>query len=146
MPIEPVRKDVTVPATPEAAFRRFTEEVGSWWPLETHACKPGEAVDAHVEGRVGGRFYEVTRSGEEHIWGTILEWEPPRRLVYTWHPARDPAVAQKIEATFEAVDGGTRLTLVQTGWELMGDEAMELRDGYDSGWEIVLGRYVASLG
>ena len=34
--IEPVRKSITVRATPERAFRVFTEEMDSWWPRTHH--------------------------------------------------------------------------------------------------------------
>ena len=30
----PVRKEVTVAAPQEVAFRVFTTEIGSWWPIE----------------------------------------------------------------------------------------------------------------
>ena len=35
--LEPVRKKVVVPASPEVAFRRFTAEIGSWWPLGSYS-------------------------------------------------------------------------------------------------------------
>lgn len=35
-PPEPVRKSIRVKATPERAFRIFTEEMGSWWPKTHH--------------------------------------------------------------------------------------------------------------
>jgi len=28
-------KTVTVPLSPERAFRLFTEEISDWWPLDT---------------------------------------------------------------------------------------------------------------
>ena len=40
---------------------------------------------------------------------------------------------------------GTRLTLVHTGWEALGDAAAEARQGYDGGWAGVLDRYVTYL-
>ena len=32
--IEPIHATVTVGRTPEDAFRVFTQEMGSWWPLQ----------------------------------------------------------------------------------------------------------------
>ena len=32
-----VTRSVTVSASPERAFRAFTEEIGGWWPLQTHS-------------------------------------------------------------------------------------------------------------
>ena len=35
--IDPVEKEVWVPVQPEVAFRRFTEELRTWWPMATHS-------------------------------------------------------------------------------------------------------------
>jgi hypothetical protein len=36
-PLPPLRKSITVGWSPEAAFRRFTAEIASWWPLRSHS-------------------------------------------------------------------------------------------------------------
>lgn len=141
--IPPVERSIQVPWDPETAFRRFTERIDEWWPLETHACAPEEAETCAVEPGVGGRLYETTRDGEEHLWGTITAWDPPRRLAFTWHPGRPTATRQDVEVTFAPVRGGTRVEVVHTGWERLGKEAEETREQYGPGWEFVLGRYSA---
>jgi len=35
--IPPVHRTIVVPWMPEAAFRRFTAEIMSWWPHQTHS-------------------------------------------------------------------------------------------------------------
>ena len=40
MSIEPIRRSVTVAREAEQAFRIFTEEMGSWWPVERFS-RPG---------------------------------------------------------------------------------------------------------
>ena len=84
--VEPVRRSVSVERPVEDAFRVFTEEIGSWWPLETHS-RAGErdgveAETAVLEGRVGGRLYERVSDGTEADWGTMIAWEPPHRLAF----------------------------------------------------------------
>ena len=37
MSVEPIVRSVTVRCDSERAFRLFTEEMGSWWPIQTHA-------------------------------------------------------------------------------------------------------------
>ena len=37
--IQPVLKSITVNATPEEAFRVFTEDFDSWWPRSHHIGK-----------------------------------------------------------------------------------------------------------
>ncbi len=41
-PIEPIRRSVTVDCSPEHAFRVFTKELDTWWPLHTHAIADQE--------------------------------------------------------------------------------------------------------
>ncbi|MCH8024329.1 MAG: SRPBCC domain-containing protein [Candidatus Marinimicrobia bacterium] len=90
--------------------------------------------------RQGGELFEITKSGEKHIWGTIQDWSPPGELTFSWHPGRAPATAQVITVSFQAQDDGTRVTLTHGGWETLGDAAAETREGYVQGWDIVLGQ------
>lgn len=43
---------------------------------------------------------------------------------------------------FGPVEEGTRVDLIQRGWERLGKRAGEVRGDYDTGWEEVLGGYV----
>lgn len=141
--VPPVERSIQVPWGPDIAFHRFTERIDEWWPLETHACDPVKAVTCAVEPRVGGRLYETTRDGEEHLWGTITAWDPPRRLAFTWHPGRPDTTRQDVEITFTPERGGTRVAVFHTGWERLGENAEETREQYGPGWEFVLARYSA---
>jgi uncharacterized protein YndB with AHSA1/START domain len=141
--LEPVRKSVEVGTSPQAAFRRFTEEIASWWPLETHSVGGTRAARVEFETRRGGRIYERTRDGGIHVWGTVIAYEPPDRLVFTWHPGREPQTAQEVELRFRPTDRGTRVEHEHRGWETLGDAAEKMRADYDGGWEFVLGRFMA---
>jgi uncharacterized protein YndB with AHSA1/START domain len=140
--IAPVVKSIVVPLPVEAAFRLFTEQVGHWWPLETHSVFGEEAVSCILEGKVGGRFYEVHKDRRQSDWGKILVWEPPHRLMLSFHPGRAPDSAQEVEITFREEGTGTRLTLTHRDWERLGERGQTMRDNYDSGWDSVLGKYV----
>ena len=74
-----VRSSVTVKLPRDAAFRLFTERMGSWWPLATHSVFHAEAVAVTIEPVVGGRVYEATADGRTSDWGTITEWQPWER-------------------------------------------------------------------
>jgi uncharacterized protein YndB with AHSA1/START domain len=141
--IAPVRKSITVSLPPERAFRRFTEEIAGWWPLATHSVSESAEATCAIEGRVGGRIVETAPDGAEHRWGTVMAWEPPRRLAFTWHPGRSDDTGQEVEVTFRPEDGGTRVDLVHTGWERLGEKGAGMRADYDAGWDVVLGRYAA---
>ena len=138
-------KEVFVPVSPDVAFRRFTEEMATWWPIETHTVHAGEPSRVEFEGRVGGRLYEHTPEGRAAEWGIVTSWAPPDRVAFTWYPGRTAETAQPVEVTFTAEPGGTRLRLVHGGWEILGDDAREAHAGYDAGWTSVLERYADSL-
>jgi uncharacterized protein YndB with AHSA1/START domain len=137
-----IRKSVAVGVPLETAFRVFTEQIGSWWPLATKSVGQEEAVGLTIEPRVGGRVYERLRSGEEHDWGEILAWDPPRRLVFTWHPGRGAETGQEVEVTFAAARDGTRVDLEHRGWEKLVGPGGEIPAHFESGWEEALARYV----
>jgi len=139
--IEPVVKVVTVACTAEQAFRYFTADFSLWWPSATHSVvayssefkdKPAAVI---FEPRSGGRIFERTRSGEEHLWGSVLAWEPPGRLEFSFHPGRDDKEAQNVEVTFTSVPDGARVVLTHSGWEKLSANAQQARDSYNGGWE-----------
>jgi uncharacterized protein YndB with AHSA1/START domain len=142
--LAPIVKSLTVSLPVETAFRLFTAEASRWWPLKTHSVGGDDAVACVMEEKTGGRFYEVNRDGSQSDWGRITAWEPPNRLVTTFHPGRTAENATEVEVTFAAESGGTRVTLTHRGWERCSSEIQAERKGYDSGWDYVLGKYVAS--
>ncbi len=139
--IEPVVKTVKVACTPEEAFRFFTADFGMWWPAATHSVvayasqfkdKPATVI---LEPRVSGRVFERTRTGEEHAWGSVLVWQPPARVAFSFHPGRDAKEGQTVEVTFSAAPEGTIVVLTHGGWENLSANAQQARDGYNQGWE-----------
>jgi uncharacterized protein YndB with AHSA1/START domain len=136
-----IRKSVAVSAPIERAFRVFTEEMGTWWPLRTHAVDTESSDTVIMEGRVGGRLFERTPSGDEHVWGTVSAWEPPRRVTYSWHPGRGEETAQQVEVTFTAEGDATRVDVAHWGWEKLADRLEETIASYDDGWDLVIARY-----
>ena len=142
--IEAVRKTVTVDCVVEEAFRVFTTDTISWWPVESHSIH--ETVREIVfEPDVGGAVYEIGMSGERGHWATVLEWEPPTRLVLGWNILNHDGEQTEVEVRFLPDAGRTRVELEHRGWERLTDDAAEKRNNYDSGWDFVLGRYVARI-
>ncbi len=131
----PIRKTFRVNLDPARAFELFTSEIHTWWPLGTHAVDTKAVEACAFEGREGGRFYERHASGDEHLWGTVLAWEPPGRLMFTFHPGGTPDEAQEIEVLFLDEDDGTLVEFESRGWENL-DAAK--RSAYDTGWEFVV--------
>jgi hypothetical protein len=135
---EALRKSIIVRWSQEEAFRRFTSGIASWWPVRSHSVGGDRTETVVFEGRVGGRIYEKIRGGQESTWGTLLAWEPPSRVRFTWHPGRSPEGAQEVEVSFVPLSLGTRLELVHTGWERLGVLGPRARKAYAIGWAYVL--------
>jgi hypothetical protein len=137
-----VRRSVEVRVPVDEAWRVFTAEMASWWPLATHslAAEHDVAPDGLVlEGRVGGTIYE-TLGDDRRTWGTVAEWVPPTRLAVDWTVSGD--VVTRWTATFTATEAGTRVDLLHTGFG-EGARADELRASYGdtNGWTFVLARF-----
>ncbi|GAB2672386.1 SRPBCC domain-containing protein [Kribbella swartbergensis] len=137
-------KRVVVPVGPERAFEAFTAEMSAWWPLRTHSVTEENAREVRLDGAVGGRIVEYDDGGEVGSWGTVSTWDPPTSVSFSWHPGTDPEQAGQVTVTFTAVEGGTEVQLVHTGWERRPD-GLRARVNYDTGWELVLGTYATAL-
>jgi uncharacterized protein YndB with AHSA1/START domain len=136
--LPPIRRSISVSWAPAAAFRRFTEEFGAWWPCRTHSVGGHRVRRLVFECRPGGLIFEEHVDGRRFQWGRVLEFEPPRRVKFTWHPARDATTAQEVEIRFEPEASGTRVELVSDKWENWGKNAGRARRGYDLGWGYIL--------
>lgn len=110
-----VRKSIGVNAPQDVAWRVFTERIGAWWPLADSKIGKVNAVDAVIEPRVGGRWYERGEDGSTCDWGSVLAWEPPSRLLLSWDINADwqydPELKTELEIRFIAE--GERVTRVE---------------------------------
>jgi uncharacterized protein YndB with AHSA1/START domain len=147
----PVRKSITVKASPERAFEVFTAELDSWWPREHHIGK-SPMKKCIVEGKVGGRCYTEQMDGTDCDWGSVLVWEPPRRFVMAWQITLawefepDLAKSSEVEVRFTALgDGRTRVDLEHRhlGRHGAGFEGMRTAVDSPNGWGGTLERFAA---
>ena len=127
-PTSGYRTSITIGAPAEHGFRFWTEaELVSTWI----------GRDAAIDPRPGGEFRFEIAPGE---WcaGSVIEVDPPRRIVVTWGWESGridlPSGSSRVEVELSAVDGGTRLDLVHRG--LAGDVLRLHADG----WPRFLGR------
>ena len=107
---------VEVAADPQTAFRIFTDDIDLWWvrgPI--NFFDSARAVGMKIEPGVGGRILEVyqpatdTAAEDVLVLGQITVWEPGTRLAY-----RSDVDETETQVDFEALDGGTRVTVEQT--------------------------------
>jgi uncharacterized protein YndB with AHSA1/START domain len=109
------------------AFAVFTEEIDLWWRHGVkfrHAGKrPGRMV---FEPKLGGRVFETVElsTGERtFVVGTVVEWEPPRRLALEWRAVSfAPHEKTLVEVTFTPSGDGTMVRLVHSGWSTIRDD------------------------
>ena len=143
-----IEKRVVLRATRSRVWRALTnaEEFGTWFRVKLEgAFTAGKAV----RGR-------LSIPGYEHVTLEMLveRIEPERYFSYRWHPyAVDPAVDYSsepttlVEFTLEETDGGTALTIVESGFDRLPlarrAEAFRMNDNGWAGQIKHLERYVA---
>lgn len=152
-----VRKSITVEAGQQRAFDVFTTQHGTWWPAAYH-IGTADYTSAFIEPFAGGRWYERGVDGTETVWGHVLVWEPPARLVLAWQISADwrfdAKVMTEIEVRFERIgETRTRVELEHRHLDRFGDRAAEMRAIFDAGgvpgapqgWSGILRVYAAAV-
>jgi uncharacterized protein YndB with AHSA1/START domain len=143
-----VRKSVHVATSPERAFRVFTEQMGTWWPLVSHHIGEAAPQTCVIEPYTGGRWFERGVDGSECMWGRVLAWEPPGLLVLGWELDTDwkhnAGLQTEVEVRFTREGAGTRVELEHRLLERYGDKAAEMHAAFDSpgGWNGILESFV----
>ncbi len=139
-----VRRSVIVDVPADRAFTFFTRDIGAWWDEDKHLL--GEPVAEMVfEPRVGGHIIDRGVSGEESRWATVLVFDPPRRVAFSWsinlawQIEPDLAKASEVHVEFTELDDHRTLVVLEHrhlerhggGWESMRDAV-----GSPNGWNL----------
>ena len=138
--VPPILRSAQVDRGLEDTFDVFTRLIGAWWPLPTHG------VFGDLSGTVAfedGLLVERAVDGGVAVWGEVLAWEPPHRILFSWHPGRNEHDASQVEVRFERDGVGTRVELEHRGWETFGESAMRRRRSYvgPGAWGSVLDHF-----
>jgi uncharacterized protein YndB with AHSA1/START domain len=94
-------------------------EVFAWWTDPEKLAKwmsPVGAAEASVDLRVGGSFRVVMRGAGmeiEHL-GEYLEFDPPRRLVFSWRSPYTGSEPSRVTVELEPEGEGTQLRLLHS--------------------------------
>jgi uncharacterized protein YndB with AHSA1/START domain len=142
--IAPIRLSFEVRCSAVHAFTTWTARTTLWWPVDhTVTAQPG--LEVVFQPRQGGRIFERTPAGDEHDWGEILAWDPPRRLLYRWHLRQDATDATEVEIRFvPEADDRTRVEIEHRGWERLGARGPARREGNFAGWSGLLPHFVSA--
>jgi len=143
-----VHRIVPVHCDQVRAFQLFTLGMGTWWPLGRRHFSEVPAVTVILEPGMGGRWFERGDDGSESPWGTVLVWEPPRRVVLNWRVGPDwrydPGLRSEVEVTFipEGLDS-CEVQLEHRSLEQVGQQAARLQATFDAedGWTELLQRF-----
>jgi uncharacterized protein YndB with AHSA1/START domain len=150
--LESIRQSVSVRADVARVFQLFTEEMGTWWPLELYSRAVSEferdsvkVTALEFQGRPDGLILEHLSDGKVLPWGKITAWEPPRRVVMAWRPHPRPEPPTEVEVTFSAGVDGTLVEVDHRGWERLSQEFHDsLYETYARGWVTTLDSFTAA--
>jgi uncharacterized protein YndB with AHSA1/START domain len=135
-----IERETVIAAPVERVWALLTqaEHVGRWF------CDDGAEIDLKPGG-------EMVMRWAEHGVGRarIVDLDPPRRFSYRWAAIRehwgeepDDSNSTLVEFTLAEEGGGTRLRVVESGFDKLDgsdDQRREAYEGNSEGWEIQLG-------
>ena len=128
--------EIDIAAPPERVFKAISDA------SDIRRRSP-ELSAYEMDPRVGGRWYLEMRPGQPYKGmalirheGEILEFDPPRLLVYTWlaNFHKDPQKPSVVRWELTPIKSGTHVKLTHTG---LTSEPESRRD-YAGGWPGVL--------
>lgn len=146
-----VKRSLSVGVPIEYAFRMLTGKMAIWWPASHHI---GQVLftEIVVEPRAGGRWLERGAKGEECQWGTVLVWNPPKQVVFSWQLQTDwkfsPDMSRASEVAFTLFAEGpemTRLEFEHRHLERHGEGWENIRKGLEGGWTGILVEFERTL-
>lgn len=127
---ESVKVDVHLNSTIDQVWQALTtsETLSKWMMFKSNTFKPELGHEFQFSGAQG---YDQT------IECRVMEIEEPNRLAYSWSaPGVDGELSEtQVKFTLSEADGGTNLSLVQSGFK---PEATQELGGAKAGWSYML--------
>ena len=133
-----IERETTIAAPVERVWSLLTdaEHVGTWF------CDAGAEIDLRPGGAMVLRW---TEHGTTHA--RVVDVEPHRRFSYRWAAEAESEQIEGnstlVEFTLDRIGDGTRLRVVESGFEELAESDEQKRtrvEGNTEGWEIQLGR------
>ncbi len=144
----PIRRSLRVKADRQKAFDTFVAGMGGWW-LKSHSLLKSPQRDVVIEPHMGGRWYEIGEDGSEQVWGKVLAWDAPGRILLAWQLnaewAYDPDFSTTVEVNFTAEGDHVIVDFEHRDLDRFGANAETVRGDYDTGmdggWRELLAGY-----
>ena len=136
-------------ASPERVFDAWLDahRVREWMALPFSALggRPVDVRRVDIDARVGGRFTfsDMREDGEAVHWGTYLEIDRPRRLVFTWFTSTEDEQEDNsvVTVTIEPDGEGCVATIVHR----MDARWAEYISQAEQGWSGMLSQIAAMM-
>lgn len=146
--VDSIEKTVDLKAPVERVWLALTDhrQFGEWFRAQIDGpFEVGKTVNA-----------TMTYPGQEHVRWTahIVEMKPERRFAFEWHPGvpeadrdytKEPRT--RVEFRLEATDNGTRLTIVESGFDALPADRRDkaMRDN-TNGWNVQANNLASYVG
>jgi hypothetical protein len=131
-----VVRTFTLSTSPGRLFAAFSAEMGRWWP-RAFTTSGEQLADVVLEGRAGGRLYEVDRTGRKTDWATVRVWEVPSRLVLAWGLGLEGEQRTELELRFGDEGAARRFSLEHRGFRV-GEGTRRRKFDSPGGWDAIL--------
>lgn len=134
-------------ASPERVFDAWLDPVKvRAWSSQPILGRPAADVRrVEINPRVGGRFTfsDMREDGEAVHWGTYLEIDRPRKLVFTWFTSEEEEKENNsvVALNIEPRGTGCRATIVHS----MDERWTEWVKQTEKGWGVMLGQIEAEF-
>jgi len=131
-----IEQEVMIAAEPERVFEAMTDGVNSWW---AHGFQSPHST-VHLEPQAGGRFYEDFGTGRGSAYfATVTYCDRGKKLCLMGPMGMSGPVVGTMTFDLEPDGSGTRVRLSH---QIMGAVDEEIRHGYTSGWQELLGDHL----
>jgi uncharacterized protein YndB with AHSA1/START domain len=126
-----VERTVWIAAPPTRVWRALTdqEQLGKWWPPDEWSIR-----DLQIGGKV------AFGNEPDAAYATIEILDPPKQLMLRWEPnPKFPVTTMSTLFVLAEENGGTRLTVTESGFESLPDDVRQTRlDETSKGYTMVL--------
>jgi uncharacterized protein YndB with AHSA1/START domain len=139
-----IKKEFTIEASQETAFKVFTEKMDLWWPRQHHIG--GTAMtEMVVEPYVNGRWYSKHTDGSEANVGHVLTYQPYGLFVLAWQINGDFKCDPNLitEVVVEFIPEGPKTTRVKFEHRDLQKLAggTKVIESMDEGWGMIMEQY-----
>lgn len=136
-----IRREIVLVASIERVWDAVTDpgQVSLWF---------GDITE--IDLRPGGKARFGWSGYGDAFEAVVVEVDRPHKFSFSWafqsNTPYEESTARLVEMTLEAVESGTRLTLVESGFlQLSGDEYQKAIDANSGGWDSELADLVTYL-